>query len=56
MIEIVGVRFKKGGKIYYFSPKGMKISAGTNVIVETTRGIECGTVISAMILKIISRI
>ncbi|HCR74581.1 MAG TPA: stage 0 sporulation protein [Ruminococcus sp.] len=45
MIEIVGVRFKKGGKIYYFSPKGMKISAGTNVIVETTRGIECGTVV-----------
>lgn len=45
MIEIVGVRFKKGGKIYYFSPKGMKISAGTNVIVETTRGVECGTVV-----------
>ncbi len=45
MIEIVGVRFKKVGKIYYFSPKGMKISAGTNVIVETTRGVECGTVV-----------
>ena len=45
MIEIVGVRFKKVGNIYYFSPKGMKISAGTNVIVETTRGVECGTVV-----------
>ena len=44
MIEIVGVRFKKVGKIYYFDPDNMKIERGTEVIVETARGIEYGTV------------
>ncbi|MCL2089041.1 MAG: stage 0 sporulation family protein [Oscillospiraceae bacterium] len=44
MVEIIGVRFKNGGKIYYFSPKGKKFKYGTHVIVETARGIECGTV------------
>lgn len=45
MAEIVGVRFKKVGKVYYFSPKGYKLELGTKVIVETARGIECGEVV-----------
>ena len=44
MIKIVGVRFRKAGKIYYFDPAGMEIETGTHVIVETARGIEFGTV------------
>ena len=47
MTEIIGVRFKKVGKIYYFDPDGQNIPVGTKVIVETSRGVECGeTVIS----------
>lgn len=45
MTEIVGVRFKKVGKIYYFSPQGLNIKYGERVIVETIRGIEIGTVV-----------
>lgn len=45
MIEIVGVSFEKGGKIYYFSPEGQKIEPGTMVIVETIHGVECGKVV-----------
>ena len=44
MTEVVGVRFKSVGKIYYFDPNGMRLSLGEHVIVETARGIECGTV------------
>ena len=44
MIKIVGVRFRKAGKIYYFDTAGMEIETGTHVIVETARGIEFGTV------------
>lgn len=47
MINVVGVRFKKAGKIYYFDPDNKDISLGTKVIVETARGIEYGTVIVA---------
>ena len=43
--EIVGVRFKKSGKIYYFDPQGLKPENGANVIVETARGLEFGTVV-----------
>ncbi len=43
--EIVGVRFKKSGKIYYFDPQGLKPQNGANVIVETARGLEFGTVV-----------
>ena len=43
--EIIGVRFKKSGKIYYFDPQGLKPESGTNVIVETARGLEFGTVV-----------
>ncbi len=45
MTEIIGVRFKDVGKIYYFSPAKKKINAGDRVIVETARGVECGTVV-----------
>ena len=44
MTQVIGVRFKDTGKIYYFDPKGMKIKAGSHVIVETARGTECGIV------------
>lgn len=42
MVKVVGIRFKKAGKIYYFSPGELKINKGENVIVETARGIEFG--------------
>lgn len=45
MAEIIGVRFKSVGKIYYFSPGNLKLSVGQKVIVETVRGIECGEVV-----------
>ncbi len=45
MAEIIGVRFKSVGKIYYFSPNGAKIDVGEKVIVETSRGVECGEVV-----------
>ena len=44
MQEIVGVRFKKIGKIYFFDPQGMPLKKGQNVIVETARGVELGEV------------
>jgi len=44
MAEIIGVRFKTVGKIYYFNPGGMKIEKGSHVVVETARGLECGEV------------
>ncbi len=45
MTEIIGVRFKSAGKIYYFSPAGIKAEEGSIVIVETARGVECGEVV-----------
>ncbi len=45
MITIIGVRFKRAGKIYYFDPKGEQFCSGQGVIVETVRGIEYGTVV-----------
>lgn len=45
MIKVVGVRFKKAGKIYYFDPDKKWINEGDNVIVETIRGIEYGQVV-----------
>ncbi|MHB9093748.1 MAG: PSP1 domain-containing protein [Eubacteriales bacterium] len=45
MIEVVGVRFKPAGKIYYFDPEGIALEVGDNVILETTRGIECGQIV-----------
>ena len=47
METIIGVRFKKAGKVYYFSPGALTIEKGDRVIVETARGMECGTVVLA---------
>ncbi|OEG00278.1 stage 0 sporulation protein [Vulcanibacillus modesticaldus] len=45
MYSVVGVRFKKAGKIYYFDPDDLMIDEGQYVIVETARGIEYGQVV-----------
>ncbi|MDD5604075.1 MAG: stage 0 sporulation family protein [Eubacteriales bacterium] len=45
MVKVVGVRFRKAGKVYYFDPDGLDIKAGTNVIVETARGTEFSQVV-----------
>lgn len=45
MVTIVGVRFKRVGKIYYFNPGELELSTGDNVIVETSRGIEFGQIV-----------
>ena len=47
MQTVVGVRFKKAGKIYYFQPGDLKIAVGDHCIVETSRGIEFGEVVVA---------
>ncbi|MDE7365491.1 MAG: stage 0 sporulation family protein [Ruminococcus sp.] len=47
MKEIVGIRFKKGGKVYYFSPEGIKFELGECAVVDTARGIECGEIVIA---------
>ncbi len=44
MAVVIGVRFKEVGKIYYFDPDQKDYSLGELVIVETARGVECGTV------------
>ena len=45
MVKVIGVRFRKAGRIYYFDPKDMNIRVGSHVIVETARGIEYGLVV-----------
>lgn len=47
MTEIIGVRFKDVGKVYYFSPCGISFRHGDKVIVETARGVECGDIVLA---------
>lgn len=44
MAEVIGVRFKNVGKVYYFDPDGNTLKKGDRVIVETARGIECGEI------------
>lgn len=44
MAIIIGVKFKGAGKVYYFDPDEAILNAGDYVVVETSRGIECGTV------------
>jgi cell fate regulator YaaT (PSP1 superfamily) len=43
---VVGVRFKKAGKIYYFDPGDLPLTMGEGVIVETARGVEYGDVVA----------
>lgn len=45
MIKVVGIRFKKAGKIYYFDPVDIDVKKGDNVIVETIRGLEFGNIV-----------
>lgn len=45
MIKVIGVRFRKAGKVYFFDPANMDIKADDHVIVETARGIEYGVVV-----------
>ena len=45
MTVIIGVRFRKSGKVYYFAPDNLPIKKGDHVIVETARGIEYGLVV-----------
>ncbi|OKZ73391.1 MAG: stage 0 sporulation protein [Clostridium sp. 26_22] len=45
MKNIIGIRFKKLGKIYFFNPKGLKVKKGDKVIVETTQGEELAEVL-----------
>ncbi len=45
MIEVIGVRFRPNGKIYFFDPSGLDLEVGDAVIVETVRGVEYGKVV-----------
>jgi len=47
MVTVIGVRFRKVGKIYYFDPVGIEFEKGDFAIVETARGVEFGTVVLA---------
>ena len=44
MTEVISVKFKDGGRAYYFDPCGIRVNAGDSVIVETRNGTEFGTV------------
>jgi cell fate regulator YaaT (PSP1 superfamily) len=43
-VEVVGIRFKKAGKVYYFAPGSLKLRLGDSAVVETARGPELGDV------------
>jgi len=45
MTEVVGVRFKRAGRVYYFDPAGIDLNVGEWVVVETGRGLELGKVV-----------
>ena len=47
LVEIIGIRFKIGGKTYYFSPNGIVGKKGVYAIVETARGLEFGEIVVA---------
>lgn len=44
MVTVVGVKFRLGGKVYYFAPGDFTLNLGESVIVETARGVEFGTI------------
>ena len=46
MIKVISVRFRTGGKVYFFDPLEFEIKKGQHVIVETARGMEYGLVVS----------
>ena len=43
MTRVIGIKFRQGGKLYYFDPLEFDVKSGDNVIVETARGVEFGT-------------
>ena len=43
MTRVIGIKFRTGGKLYYFDPLDFEVKTGDNVIVETARGVEFGT-------------
>lgn len=45
MIQVIGIRFKEIGKMYYFDPNSVHFKHGESAIVETSRGVECGKVV-----------
>jgi cell fate regulator YaaT (PSP1 superfamily) len=45
MVKVIGVRFRRAGKVYYFDPADRQIEKGQHVIVETARGVEYGEVV-----------
>lgn len=45
MVKVVGIRFKKAGKVYYFAPGELDLAVNDKVIVETARGVEFGEVV-----------
>ncbi len=47
LVDVVGVRFKKTGRVYYFDPSGIELKVGDLVVVETARGLELGEVVVA---------
>jgi cell fate regulator YaaT (PSP1 superfamily) len=47
MAEIVGIRFKRAGRLYYFDPAGIEMDVGDCVVVKTARGLELGWVVIA---------
>jgi cell fate regulator YaaT (PSP1 superfamily) len=50
MTEIIGVRFKPGGKQYYFDPQGLTVQDGDGVIVETGKGLEYGACVRGNVM------
>lgn len=48
MITVIGVRFRHGGKVYYFQPGANQIEKGDQVVVETSRGVEYGLVVQGL--------
>ncbi|MBI2908343.1 MAG: stage 0 sporulation family protein [Chloroflexi bacterium] len=47
MTDIVGIRFKRAGRVYYFDPAGLELDINDDVVVETSRGLEMGQVVIA---------
>ena len=48
MTKVIGVRFRPAGKVYFFAPGKLEIQKGDNIIVETARGVEFGSVVTGI--------
>ena len=51
MVDVIGISFDKGKRIYYFSPNSLELNINDKVIVETERGKQYGTVVTNVISK-----